>query len=211
MSWDQSTVTINDHAIFCLSEYGRDTGLVVYSNEEATYTVPVYEGHALPDAILKLDIGTNAIADYLLLIFTEGGYPSISRSAAYDILRKLTYVALDFGEAMNIAAKDLKDEKNYELEDGTIITIHTERFRAPEILFCPSWIGEEKEGIHTQIYNSIMKCDPDIREDLFREILLAGSNTMYPGIGDRLNKEIKEIVTNYLKVIVHVPPQRGEW
>merc|ERR1712156_998009 len=48
----------------------------------------------------------------------------------------------------------------------------------------------ESCGIHETTYNSIMKCDVDIRKDLYANIVLSGGSTMYPGIADRMQKEI---------------------
>ena len=39
-------------------------------------------------------------------------------------------------------------------------------------------------------YNSIMKCDIDIREDLYTNNVLSGGTTMCPGIADRMQKKI---------------------
>lgn len=44
----------------------------------------------------------------------------------------------------------------------------------------------ESAGIHESTYNSIMKCDIDIRKDLYANIVLSGGTTMYPGIADRM-------------------------
>merc|ERR1739840_59090 len=38
-------------------------------------------------------------------------------------------------------------------------TIGNERFRCPESLFQPSFLGMESCGVHETVYNSIMKCD----------------------------------------------------
>ena len=45
-------------------------------------------------------------------------------------------------------------------------------FRAPEALFQPSLLGLESAGIHETTYNSIMKCDVDIRKDLYSNIVM---------------------------------------
>lgn len=58
------------------------------------------------------------------------------------------------------------------------------RFRAPEALFQPSFLGLEASGIHETTYNSIMKCDLDIRKDLYGNIVMSGGTTMYNGIGE---------------------------
>jgi len=61
------------------------------------------------------------------------------------------------------------------------ITIGNERFRCPEVLYNPSIVGTEAVGIHDTTFNSIMKCDVDIRKDLYNNIVLSGGTTMFPG------------------------------
>ena len=48
------------------------------------------------------------------------------------------------------------------------------RFRCPEALFQPSFLGMESCGLHETTYNSIMKCDVDIRKDLYANTVLSG-------------------------------------
>ena len=55
-----------------------------------------------------------------------------------------------------------------------VITVGDERFRCPEVLFKPSLIGEEQEGIDKATFSSIMKCDVDIRKDLYANIVMSG-------------------------------------
>ncbi|CAL5358416.1 unnamed protein product [Camellia sinensis] len=99
-------------------------------------------------------------------------------------------------------------EKSYELPDGQVITIGAERFHCPEVLFQPSLIGMEATGIHESTYNSIMKCDVDIRKDLYGNIDLSGGSTMFPGITDRMSKEITALAPGSMKIKVVAPLER---
>ena len=99
-------------------------------------------------------------------------------------------------------------DKNYELPDGQVITVGAERFRCPEVLFQPSMIGKESDGIHIMTYNSIMGCDIDIRRDLYQNTVLSGGSTMFPNINVRLQNEMKQLAPTNVKVKVIAPAER---
>lgn len=107
---------------------------------------------------------------------------------------------------MATAASSL--EKSYKLPDGQSITIGNERFRCPESLFQPSFLGLESPGIHENVFNSIMKCDVDLRQDLYANIVLSGGTSMLPNIVDRLKKEITELAPSKMEIKVIDPPDR---
>ena len=97
---------------------------------------------------------------------------------------------------------------HYELPDGNVITLGSQRFRCPEVLFQPSFVGKEASGVHDTTFQSIMKCDLDIRKDLFSNIVLSGGTTMFPGIGERLTKELTVRAPATMKIKVVAPPER---
>ena len=90
-----------------------------------------------------------------------------------------------------------------------MITIGNERFHCPEALFQPSFLGVESAGIHETCYNSIVKCDVDIRKDLYANTVLSGGSTMYPGFVDRMQKEITTLAPPKIKpeIKITAPPE----
>jgi actin len=169
-------------------------------------------------AVARLDLAGRNLSDYMMKILTERfsfTCGSTEREIACDIKEKLTYIALDFDAEMK-AAEALPSstvDKLYELPDGTIITVGNERFRCPEVLFQPSLVGMEANGIHELVHRCIMNCSADIRSDLCANIVLSGGTTMFQGISERMNKELtahiaKSSPTSRMKVGVVAPPMR---
>ncbi|XP_072813251.1 actin, cytoplasmic 1-like isoform X2 [Vicugna pacos] len=72
----------------------------------------------------------------------------------------------------------------------------------------PAFLGVEACGIHEITFNSIMKCDIDIRKDLCSNTVLCGGTTMYPGFTDRMQKEINALAPSTVKVKIIAPPER---
>ena len=167
-------------AVMSLYAAGKTTGIIFDSGFGVSHTVPIYEGYALPHAIMRLDLAGQDLDKLMASCLKEEGY-NLESVPEMEALREaketLCYVADDYEVGLESAQPGGDNEKSYTLPDGSELKMSALRIKVPEALFQPSFLGMESAGIHETTYNSIMKCDVDIRKDLYANTELSGGTT----------------------------------
>lgn len=201
---------LGSSAVLSLYSIRRMSGLVLSSGEANTHCVPVYDGDELPHSTLQFDLAGKEITDFLGTLLEERGYtfPSVidKDTHAREMKEKFTYVAEDFAEEM---ASPIGEEK-YKLPDKTMVKLGKERFKCTEALFQPYLAGKETVGIHKYVYQSIMKCDAELQDEMYGNILLAGGSTLFPYFPSRLQREVTLLAPANTSVNVIARPDRQD-
>lgn len=199
-----------------LHAHGRVTGIVMDSGDGVSHVTPIFEGYRLRHAIRRLDLAGRDLTEYLMwLLDVRRGFGSFhttrEREDARGIKEELCYVALNFDAELK-AATTKSTEKVYELPDGNSISVGSERFQCPEVLFQPISVGKEADGIHEMVTRSIGECHEDLQEDLYRNVVLSGGSAMLPGMCERMAKELKAAAPSKIRhVDVIAPSMYSAW
>eukprot|EP00035_Acanthoeca_spectabilis_P018409 m.391049 g.391049 ORF g.391049 m.391049 type:complete len:416 (-) comp16758_c2_seq2:2374-3621(-) len=213
---------IHSQPVLALMAADRTTGVVVECGHHVTQIVAVADGHLLPHTCERMDIGGHDLTLHLIKLLSTRGYRFQTKDdydTVNDIKEKLAYVATHFEDEMMTAATSTSIERPYELPEGQVITIGSERFQAAEPLFTPTLIQPDlydEERIAGRVDRVISKCHPDIKKDMFANVVLSGGTTILPGMEDRLQMELEQRLPNTLvpwKVKIVAQPERayGVW
>jgi actin-related protein len=202
-----SSLCVVNTAILSLHATNRYTGLVVHMEQGITTITPVHDGRVISQGVTRLDLGRKDILNYLKKLLSLKGYDLLSTEETiilYKIIDESCYVAYDYHEEIG---KPLNVQE-ITLPEGDSFFLGGEIFSVLEILFKPSLTGKSFEGIQHQIVNSIAQCDKEIQEILYENIILSGENSMFPGLQQRLEREIK-LLYNTTKTNVEAPDKRN--
>ena len=123
-------------SLFVLCVSGRTTGLVMDSGDGVLHTVPIYEGYALPHAILHWDLADRDLTQYLMKISSERGYSfstTEEREIGRDVKEKLCYIALDNDTELQSTAESSDKKQTHMLTDENIIPVGAGRFRCARV------------------------------------------------------------------------------
>ena len=206
-------------AVMALCSTGSNTGVAIELGGGVFNASVVENGALLPHASMTLPISGRSITDYLRRdlnnskTITDEQKQDINLSCFWSTLNDMKhtccFVSHDFKADNNRSVSYVHE---YEMPDGTYVTIDKERFSCTEAMFNPSLYGIEMEGIHHQAYNAVKKADKgnDLDKQLLSNMVLCGGSSLFPGLPCRLENELKTLNTTDYDLNLAVPDHREQ-
>ena len=192
---------IGNQGVLPLISKGCFTGFSLESGERITHLVPVYDGFALKYSAGKFSLSGSDLSEYMRMLLKGQDYRFYSSSEinlAEAIKEKECYVSENFEKEKNNV-----ESSEFILPDGNSLNIKEEKIYCPEALFNPKTMGKEEEGIVESCYNTIQKCDNDLKSEMFGNIVISGGNTNFKGFNNRFLLEMEKIVKDKFKIKIH--------
>ena len=201
---------VANSAVLALYASGRTTGVVCEIGHDMTSVVAVHKGRVVLESAMHLDVAGEAITSFLEKLLAEKKGSVAGGHAAVNAMKEAVGEVMSFETAQILSKGGAVEDKpvKYELADGEVVVVGAERFLAPEALFKPNLLGLEQDGIHTTVYNSIMRCDEGLRTELYGNVVMSGGSTMFNGIPERLQKELALLAPDSMTIKIVAPPER---
>uniref|UniRef100_A0A7S1LV67 Actin n=1 Tax=Neobodo designis TaxID=312471 RepID=A0A7S1LV67_NEODS len=195
-SFSCPTAVVANTATLSLYSTGRSSGLVVDSGAGRTHVGPVWEGYLMPHFLRRIDVGGDDMTDLLRDKLRRDGYPFSTAQDRMEVARikeDLCYSSLNCQRELTYCKESRSIERWHNLPDGQQVFMNEHRFTVPEALFAPELLGASFKGtpaLHTTIHEAIQMCDPSIQAELYGAIVLAGGNTLFPSLDERVQREV---------------------
>lgn len=204
--------------------------LVVDSGFSFTHVVPYVLGRRVRGGVRRLDVGGKLLTNHLKEIVSYRQLHVLDETHVMNACKEdCCYVASDWDKevekalrrgAENPVARDYvlpdftsisrgfmksKEESTGKPGEGEqIIRMNNERFMVPEVLFRPSDIGISQMGLAEVVVEAVSQCEEDAQPWLYRNILLTGGNTAFPGFLERLRGEVRSLAPSHMEVEVRM-------
>lgn len=196
---------INYQPVLSLYSYGRTTGFVVESGYGVTQFAPILEGN-LHKCHEHFNFGGYDFTKWMIHLLRDNGCPIADTYENESCINKMKE---DFSFVSFNPSSESSNPNNFELPDGTKITVDKEKYMCPELFFNPTMFLNKCDPIHHIVVDTIMRTEEN-KKDYFGNIVLSGGNTMFRNLDERLKDEILKIVQPGPKVKVISSPERNQ-
>ncbi|ESO08199.1 hypothetical protein HELRODRAFT_185429 [Helobdella robusta] len=186
------------------------TGTVIDSGDGVTHVIPVAEGYVIGSCIKHIPIAGRDITFFIQQLLRERESnipPEQSMETAKAIKERFSYVCPDI--VKEFAKYDSEMSKWIKQYDGVnsitkqpfSVEVGYERFLGPEVFFHPEFTNPDfTVPISETVDEVIQNCPIDVRRSLYKNVVLSGGSTMFKDFGRRLQRDLKRIVENRLKI-----------
>lgn len=105
------------------------------------------------------------------------------------------------------------DNKRETVAKAHQLHLNVERIKVPEIMFQPSIIGLDQAGIVEIIEQILRSVDSKTQDALMKNVLVTGTHSLYPGLIERLESELRAIrpIGSELHVRRAADPRLDAW
>jgi len=190
------------------------SGTVIDSGDGVTHVIPCAEGYVIGSAIKHIPIAGRDITQFVLNLMRERGEmvsvpPEDQLKIAGKVKETYSYVCQDI--VKEYRKYDAEPDKYFVKHDGENTTtgkpysvdIGYERFLAPEIFFNPEIYSSDFLTPLPEIVDGVIQQSPiDVRRGLYKNIVLSGGSTMFQHFGQRLKRDLKQLVDRRLDASV---------
>lgn len=173
----------------------KNTGCVVDLGAHTSHIIPIYKNSVIKDKMNIFNLGGYQVTNFLQnQLLRQRGYLLTSSSDRYIVKalkEKICYVALDIKTEEKKYQSKLIPTKGYKISPKDTIELGFEACLATECLFEPAIVGKSTPSLTDIIRETVESCDKEIRKKLYNSIILAGGTSMFPGLKERILKELK--------------------
>lgn len=190
-------------AVLGLYATGAETGIALDSGDGVTHAVPTWEGYHITNAIRRMPMAGRDLTEYMERLLCESDVNLTSSAERMTaMLMKGSFENENNNPdysgcfvSMNIEEDIEKgvEAQDFNMPDGSKVTVKDQLIRVPELMFNPSLDGKEMPGMQDICNASQLACPMDCRNKLLNYIVLVGGNTMFPGMKERLQQEIENL------------------
>ncbi|KAL6844398.1 hypothetical protein ACP4OV_026071 [Aristida adscensionis] len=198
-----------DQAVLALYASKRTSGIVVHIGFNTTSVVPIFQGQVMYEiGVESVGQGALKLTGFLKELMQRRNISCESLYTVRAIKEKLCYVATDYEAELR---KDTR--ASCEINGEGWFTLSEERFKTAEILFQPHIGGVRALGLHKAVslcmdhcYNSEVFGD----DSWYKTVVLAGGSACLPGLPERLQKELYQLLPAHISEGIRVlPPAFG--
>lgn len=217
-SFNIPALCVGNTSALALYATGRTTGIVIDSGASKTHIGPVWEGYCYQHFLQRIDFGGDGVTQQLAKQLRKEGYP-FSTPADYRqaerIKSELCYLASNAEKELAYCKESRSLERMFSLPDGQEIYLNANRFMIPEVLFSPTALEcpVPTRGWHEIVQSCIEQCDPAVRSEMYGNVILAGGNTLFPRLDERVQKEMSLLAPKgtVAKCVAFPNRQYGSW